>query len=266
MPPTNYYVRPTNGNNIAGQGLAHGTAYQTTQFAFDDIGVTHGVDAVNGDQVNVCGAGGEGADVLAASLNLVLYGAVPGAVAPLIIRGYTAAANDGGVGDISGGAGGFTIMAGAPHYVHFVDMHLHNVGNASVLVLGNSVVAHCEIDTTTAVAGVVAGLGTAGILIGCYLHHPAGNITSNTNMVGCYLEDSGASVVGAFYSLLRAVYVEDNIFYLTHVGSLGIYLYNSMDYLIRHNAIYQGAAGTAYGIRTANNVNVNDNIYNNIIS
>jgi hypothetical protein len=91
MPVNHYYVRATNGTDAPGGGGSHATAYQTVQYALDDIAVTHGKGA-QGDQVNISD---EAVHTLGASLSLATYGA-PASGAPLILRGYTATANDGG--------------------------------------------------------------------------------------------------------------------------------------------------------------------------
>jgi len=75
MAISHYFVRPTNGADVAGQGTTHATAYKTTQFALDDVGGTHGRNVVDGDQINICDSSLEGADILAAPLSLAAYGA-----------------------------------------------------------------------------------------------------------------------------------------------------------------------------------------------
>lgn len=137
MAPTNYYVRPTNGADVAGQGTTHATAYQTLQFALDDIGGTHGRDAVNGDQVNICSWAAEGAAALAATISLVAYGA-PTSAAPLVLRGYTAVADDGGEGEISLPAGGPIFSDGVLDAVWWIDLYVHSTcSGAQTLITGD---------------------------------------------------------------------------------------------------------------------------------
>ena len=92
-----YFVDPVLGDNhFIGQGTLE-WPWLTTQHALNTI--TR--DTVNGDQINLKDSG---PDVLEASLDQSPYG-TPNAVAPLVIRGYTATENDGGVGVIEvGGA------------------------------------------------------------------------------------------------------------------------------------------------------------------
>ena len=100
MALTNYFVDPAAGSDDTGDGSI-GTPWASVQHALDSI--TR--DATNGDQVNIKSGT---ADVLAATLDLTTYG-TPTATAPLVLRGYTSAANDGGVGVLSGGGGGFNL-------------------------------------------------------------------------------------------------------------------------------------------------------------
>lgn len=96
MARTHYYVDPVNGSDATGDGTS-GTPWASLQHALDTI--TR--NASDGDQINLRDSG---PDVLAASLDQSTYG-TPNAVAPLVIRGYTATENDGGVGVIAvGGA------------------------------------------------------------------------------------------------------------------------------------------------------------------
>ncbi len=89
--PTNYYVDPS---------IAADTGTGTIGDPFGDLQYglnTVSRDGTNGDQFNIKAGT---AEVLAAPLSLATYGA-PAAQIPLVLRGYTAAANDGGVGAIN---------------------------------------------------------------------------------------------------------------------------------------------------------------------
>ena len=63
--PTEYYVRPVNGDDTD-DGLSHATAFKTTQFALDNI-----TQGTSGDRINI---NDEGDEVLTAALNTTTYG------------------------------------------------------------------------------------------------------------------------------------------------------------------------------------------------
>ena len=85
---TNYYVDPGSGSDVTGTGTV-GSPWASVQHALDNI--TR--DATNGDQINIKAGT---ADVLSSPLTLATYGTTS-ATAPLSFRGYTSAAEDGGV-------------------------------------------------------------------------------------------------------------------------------------------------------------------------
>ena len=80
--PVDYFVRPTNGDN-SNDGLSHANAWQTTQYALDNI--TRNTSS--GDRINVCS---EATDDITATLDSSTYGSSASLAAPLIIQGYTA--------------------------------------------------------------------------------------------------------------------------------------------------------------------------------
>jgi len=143
--PTNYYVDPATGTDAVGKG-AVGDPYLTMQYALDDVGTTHGRDATNGDQMNLVSGT---ANTLAASLTVTTYG-TPSIAAPLVIRGCSSAANDGGVGEVNCG-GSYSLFADTGlDSVWLVDLHIHNAGAANIVLLDNYCkVIHCEINYTT---------------------------------------------------------------------------------------------------------------------
>jgi len=137
--PTNIYVDPAIAAN-SGSG-AIGDPYGDLQYALNTV--TR--DSTNGDQFNIkAGA----AEILSAVLSLTTYG-TPTSTAPLIFRGYTSAANDGGIGDIDGNNGNFQILA-ATASVTFIDLKLHNTGSADIIGLSSDgCVQQCELYDST---------------------------------------------------------------------------------------------------------------------
>ncbi len=163
--PTQYYVDPS----IAGDSGAGtvGDPYGDLEYCLEQI--TR--DATNGDQVNIKTGSTE---TLEFALDIPTDYGAPTKTAPLIFRGYTTAANDGGIGIISGG-GAVSIVDGTDPYVHFADMHLTNVGARTIVTLGDAALLYnCEIDTSTGGSAVV--VGQDGKVTNCYLHTLTGTI------------------------------------------------------------------------------------------
>lgn len=141
----NYFVDAGGGSNTTGNGSA-ALPWATVQHALNTI--TR--DATNGDQINVKAGTPL---VLSAPLSLAAYG-TPAINTPLVIRGYTAAADDGGIGVIDG-AGLYSIYRADTNsnkgHVHFWDMHLRNSGAAILLQLRNySTCVNVELSHSTA--------------------------------------------------------------------------------------------------------------------
>ena len=161
-----WYCDFTNGNDTTGVGTS-GNPWKTVAGSLLNIqNATNGGtgQGASGDQLNMKAGG---TDLLAAVLPLTTY--VPSATKPLIIRGYTSAANDGGIGDLSGNASvGIVSFTGAG--LHLRDLHLHNCGAANIITVnttaGNTV-DHCEVDTTTG-SGISNVIGS--LVINSYLH------------------------------------------------------------------------------------------------
>ena len=249
MALTQTYVNPAIAGN-SGTGSV-GDPYGDLQYALN----TMTRDAVNGDQINIKAGTDE---LLAATISLVAYGA-PDNGSPLVFRGYTAVANDGGIGDISG-QGACTILVGNPSYTHFIDMHLHNCGANRIVQIGNySSIIHCEIDQHTGYNQAVA-MGAYGVVAHCYCHdvvqvHSSGLVVSNyivgadhDTWVRLNIGGSGTAVNNVVHCLLAG---DTGINNSTHQAS------------VIGNSVYNAAAGTAEGIY-ANGLNT-PVILNNIV-
>lgn len=158
MAITQYYVDPAIAGN-SGTGTI-GDPYGDLQYALDQI--TR--DSTNGDQINVKAGTSE---VLTASLSLATYGTPTGA-APLVLRGYTSAADDSGIGVIDGG-GNFAIWSGSSNdYIHMVDLRLTNSGaNWNVAFRNYCSLTNCEIDTGSSGGLLLIGPST---VLRCYVH------------------------------------------------------------------------------------------------
>jgi hypothetical protein len=169
---------------VLNQGTgAIGAPYATIQHALNNT--TR--DSTNGDQFNVK-SGTD--DVLSGALTLATYG-TPTQAAPLIIRGYASAANDGdvsaatttlssgtGIGGIDGN-GASSLLTGTWSRCHFIHMHLHNTGANIILPLTTfGSVQECEVSNGS--AGGLAGVSSS--FIGNHLHDISGTgINCQTN-------------------------------------------------------------------------------------
>lgn len=184
MALSQYYVDPSIAGN-SGTGTS-GDPYGDLQYALNSI--TR--NSTDGDQINIKAGT---AEVLAAALTLATYG-TPTEAAPLIMRGYTSAANDGGIGEINCNGVKFWTATTYTNYI-LIDLKIHNGGNNHL------------IDSNGA-AGYIA-------LIGCEVYKGASSPSSkylfyanyNRNVViGCYFHDAGTSGVGVYGQGVTAVY------------------------------------------------------------
>jgi len=160
-----YYVDPGGGDDVTGDGLSDGTAWATVQHALDNI--TQGTD---GDQINIKAGT---SDSLAATLDTSTYG-TPAVNKPLVFRGYTSTANDGGQGEIDG-AGSYSIFGTKKQAVTFADLKLGSCGSSNVLELDSYCqVILCEITDTTG-NGINAGAAISrGAICGNNIYDIAG--------------------------------------------------------------------------------------------
>jgi hypothetical protein len=151
--PTNYYADPLNGSDSTGDGTI-GTPWKSVQKALNTIAR----NTTSGDQVNVKSGG---IDTLSSALTLATYGNPYSGNfgAPLVIRGYTSAANDGGQGEISGGGLNIKILD-AYSLVHFIDMKLGNCGTTWVLGPANAcLIFRCELHAAAYAVVNATGIG-----------------------------------------------------------------------------------------------------------
>lgn len=136
-------------------------------------------NATGGNQVNVKSGA---AQVNSAGLVTTTFiaGAALAAAAPLVIRGYTAAANDGGIGEIdAGGYGLFDTINQTD--IHLRSLEMHSFGNNQGVYIGSRTsVIDCEVHKG---ASTPVGRGlifSAKTVLRCYVHD------AGTNGIGCY--------------------------------------------------------------------------------
>ncbi|MFA5053572.1 MAG: hypothetical protein WC565_05920 [Parcubacteria group bacterium] len=198
-----------------------------------------------GTQINVKAGT---AEVLAASLNPGAHFGAPTAAAQLVIRGYTTAANDGGMGEVDcGGASLFAVTT--LDYIVLADMEFHTFGDNNGIVLDTyCTVFHCEIHkgaSTPTTKTLLTVNATNGHAIGNYVHDAGATgrgISSGAVIIGNYVKSCPG------FGIYRpGVIAVGNIVHLSDAGAVGIdYIYGTT---VVGNTVYNSAAGTASGIR-----------------
>jgi len=234
---TQTYVDPSIAAD-SGSGTV-GDPYGDLQYALNQI--TR--DGTNGDQINIK-AGTE--EILAAALTLATYG-TPTATAPLIFRGYTSAADDGGEGEID--CNGANLFASSYNYLILKDLDLYNgAGSAAMVNLGTyCVVENCAVHQNSGALAHGVSLSTAGVIRNCHVYDVGGQgITCQDGLVEfCFVENgpsnncSNAIVCGTAISNLVSVSAASN----------GI-VSSGNTARIENNSVYS-AAGSGSGISVA---------------
>lgn len=249
--PTQVYVNPALNSNT-GTGTI-GDPFGDTQFALDSTVR----DAVNGNQFNIKSGASE---IMAAALNLATYGAST-ATAPLIIRGYTAAANDGGIGVLDGN-NSVAIINTTNDSIKIVDMRLTNTGaNVVCTIDTNALLLNCEIDTSTGGGATFSG---GSHIINCFFH--------NLGVIGARL--IGAGFIGFntfrnetndFSQAIQSVSNSTIAFNLIDIdgASHGINIVGS-GITILFNSIFSNG-GTGSGIRNPTTTDIGNIIINNTV-
>lgn len=265
MSITHSYVDFGAGDDTTGDGSV-GTPWKTLQHAFDTL--TR--NTTDGNQVNLK-AGTAHVNAAALDLTTFIAGGALAAVAPLIIRGYTSAANDGGIGEID--CGGATMWAATTYaYVILADLEMHTFGNNNGIVLDDyCTIYHCEVHkgTSSPFSRILVSLDLASIVTGCYIHDSgAGNnahalrVNSSGFISGNYIE-LGADVGSGTTAIYATSYtmVTGNIICNTSTLTRGIY---ANDGYYTGNIVYNQAAATVNGI-TVFTGSGNACIFNNIV-
>ncbi len=213
----NTFSDPVSGDDGTGDGTI-GTPYRTIQFAVNNT--TR--NTTNGDQFNVKSGG---PDVFAAKLDMTTYG-VATELAPVIIRGYDTAVNDGGRGDLDGSGSVAIFDDAAVSFINVVDMHCHNCGSAVVWRGGISELVRSEFDTTTNALCV--------------------KTTSWSSVMGCYVHDfSGVGIGGQVEGEVAYNFVDKSI-----TGAPEPAIDPGRSCLIHHNIVkLSGSGNSADGIQ-----------------
>lgn len=165
----------------------------------------------------------------------------------LLMQGYTAAANDGGIGEIDG-AGSYGMFAVATwDLMKFRDLKMHNTGSAIVLDLDNQItLLNCEIATST---GGGINIDSDCHILGCYVHDITGaaiNITQGWVYRTRIIDLSAAMTTGVWVGANLCSIIEC-VIWLNTASAVGINT-ASRGIFCCGNSIYQNAAGTGRGI------------------
>ena len=235
MALTQTYVDPSINAN-SGTGTI-GDPYGDLQYALD----TMTRDATNGDQINIKSGT---AEVLTGTLDLTSYG-TPTNSAQIVFRGYSSAANDGGVGIIDGNGGNFRIAYIL--YSVWRDLELRNTGTSDLLV-GNNLyteVIDCICHGSTSANGALWRVNA----FGCYVYDCTYGITES-NVFGCGFFDG--SVRGFSRAIASCPYVINSVVNTASIAYSGI---NAGRQIIIGNSFIAGhseyhglsAIGSSYG-------------------
>lgn len=242
---TQIYVDPAINAN-SGTGTI-GDPYGDLQYAFN----TATRDATNGNQFNIkVGT----AEVLAAALTLATYG-TPTVPAPVVIKGYTSAANDGGKGEIN--CNGVTMLAANNYVVHLVDLKIHNFGNNSGITIGggtNASLINCEVykGASTPSSKILVNWGSSnGRIIGNHVHDAG---TGGTGIFANYATVYGNYVYNCPTGILcqAGSSVIENIIVDSPTNGVSVQNNNESCFVV-HNSIYSSTAATGSGIVSTGN-------------
>jgi len=226
-------------------------------------------NTTDGNQVNLK-AGTAQVNAAALSLTTFIAGGALSATAPLIVRGYTAAANDGGIGEID--CGGATMWASAYDYVIMADLDCHSFGdNAGVSLGGSCILFRCKVHkgASSPSAKNLVNLTNASRIIGCYIYDAGASTARGCNAgntlvaYGNYIA-IGSGVSGVAYALVAGTgnTISSNIIVCAHAGTTGLYI--GIASVIANNVIYNTAAGTGDGVYLSNSTLTNT-LLNNVI-
>lgn len=261
MAITQAYVDPAINAN-SGDGSI-GNPWGDLQYALN----TQGRDTTNGNQFNVKAGT---AEALSAPLTLATYG-TPTLAAPLMIRGYTSAANDGGMAEINCNGGPLWATTTEYSYISLINLTIHSGGDNALISVKDGgagwTLRGCEIhrgaSTPSGKRLVSAGYGSGNAAISCYIH------------------DSGASGAGiGGFTIVRGNTIKDCVTGMVlpgnalaagnvvHVPAAGVGIQaNGVQTTIDGNTVCSTAANTGTGINASDSAgNANTICLNNIVS
>lgn len=238
MALTNYYVDPAIAGN-SGTGTS-GDPFGDLQYCLNSI--TR--NSTDGDQINIKAGT---AELLAAALTLTTYG-TPTTTAPLVMRGYTSSANDGGRGAVN--CNGYTFIASTPGHIILIDLDFSGAATAAngCIVLGDYCqVWNCSVENTS---GYAVGINSGGVVAGCYLTNCVTGVSlgrgggSGAHAIANYILNSGArtTTTGIIAGVNSSVL--ENI---VKLGSSGKGITANSSSIVKNNSVFS-AASTGAGV------------------
>ena len=249
-----YYVDPSIAGN-SGAGTI-GDPYGDLQYALDTV--TR--NATTGDVFHIKAGT---AEVLTAALSTTTYG-TPTAAGHLHFRGYTSAAGDGGIGEISG-AGTYSMIQDSKGYVHWTDMKLGNSGADEVIVPGTYCsFFNCELHTC-ANNYMVYLVGSGHFFNRCHFHTFTGSFAMIYNNV------AGAKFKNNFFDSTAGIYTINSQTSASHTVIIGnvfkrtgnIVIYNQGNAALIANNSFMNNSNSTLDAIDSNNSNhvIVDNIF-----
>ncbi len=229
MALTEYYVDPSAGNDTTGDGSI-GTPWKTTQKA-----LTTGTLGTDGTRVNVKDSAD---DVLTAALTTTM---TPTSAAPIVIQGYTTAADDKGRGVLDGDALYSIWVSTTQDYIRFIDITFQNCGSRRILQLDDWIaLVRVHVLGTATPGDTAVQLGNAKILVSDCRFETQNAIqlnASNGLVCGNYFAGDVATRHGDF----NDAFVFNNIVYST--GGDGFKIGNEQGFAA-NNSILASSPGT----------------------
>lgn len=185
-------------------------------------------------------------------LSVTTFG-TPTAAKPLVLRGYTSAANDGGFGVISGGGTINNLFATTLSHVSLIDMRITNYAQAIISGTSNWSIVHCEIDTSGQFYSACAFAGGGNAVINSYIHNcrdgygvNCSSGTSNALVMGNVFANDTYDFSQAVRVAAGTAVVRDNVFVLDG-ASIGVYASFVHCHIIGNSI--RSSSGTGTGIK-----------------
>jgi hypothetical protein len=209
-------------------------------------------NTTDGNQINVI-AGAAVVHTAALDLTTFVAGGALAWAGGLTIRGCTATANDGGIGEID--AGGAAFFAATSHnYIRLVDLHLHTFGdNDGVTMGGNTVAFRCKVSVGASTPTGKALLASVFNVIGCDLGPPGASGRCIMPPPGAFIDnnyihtDAATAATGIYVYSSINTRISNNIITCGEVNSYGIWGLVPGYINALGNTIYNSTAGTKYG-------------------
>ena len=241
MALTHFYIDPSIAA-ASGTGTI-GDPYGDIQHALDTA-----TAGASGNQLNIKAGTSE---ILAAALSWTTFG-LPAAANPCIVRGYTTAADDGGIGSIDCAATYSLLAATTYNNLNFIDMELFNFGSAEPIKTGNyCALINCEIHTTSHTSYIVDLLAYS-IMNNCYFHTLTGAgiicIVSTGSSVTNIFADTGSTMIGGLLMNGTGGWAHNCIIKSSNSAVQYGVRANTSGIMVSNCSVYNSTAATTTGI------------------